>query len=164
MRRVWGASVAAACAVAIVLTACGGGGGGAPKREPSELGKEIGETYLTMIAELGVIVAGSEDPATLRPQVDALMTKYVEAFVALGRQREALASTDRQKCDTVAQTRMRQVPADTMEAIDAAADAGKAADAELGAHFDALRRITRYAAFDQLRNQLPDEAKRLGIQ
>jgi len=163
MRRVWGSCVAAACLALVVLAACNSGGGGAPKREPADLGKEIAETYLKMIDEVGVAMAATPDPAALHPQVDALKTKYIDAFVVLGRQRQALAPTDREKCDNVAQTRMRQVSTDILDAMDELAASCKETDAELAQHFAELRRLTRYASFDQLKTQLPDEAARLGI-
>jgi hypothetical protein len=58
---------------------------------------------------------------------------------------------------------MRQVSDETLQAIDAAATACKESDAELAKHFAELERLTRYANFDQLRTQLPDEAARLGV-
>ncbi len=151
-----------ALCVVLAVDACQGGGGAA-KRKPDELGTEVAQAYLRMMDELGAAVATSGDPATIHPLVDQLKAKYVDTFVALGRQREALAPNDREKCDSTAMSAMRQLADETLQAIDAAATACKQTDPELSKHFAEMERITRYSNFDQLRTQLPDEAARLGI-
>jgi hypothetical protein len=152
-----------ALCVVLSVDACQGAGAAAAKRKPDELGAEIGQAYLKMMDEVGAAVATSTDPATIHPLIDQLKTKYVDTFVALGRQREALAPNDREACDSTSMSQMRQLNEETLQAIDAAATACKASDPELAKHFAELERITRYANFDQLRTQLPDEAARLGI-
>jgi hypothetical protein len=152
------------CLVLAVSCQGGGAAAAAAKRDPAELGKDIAEAYLKMIDEVGVAVAAATDPATLRPAVDAIKEKYVARFVALGRQRDQLAPNDREACDSTARTKMMQVNTDALDAINAAAAACKASDPDLAKGFDELQRLTRYASFEQLRTQLPAEAKRLGIQ
>ena len=156
------------CGAALLVVALGhcgksGDGGGAAKRDPAELGREIGETYLAMMEDAAGAVAAAADPAALGPVVDGLTTKYAERFVALGRQREALGPSDREKCDGVAGTRMRGVAHDHLAAIDAAAAACKETDPALAKRVGDLRRMARYASFEQLRAQLPEEAARLGV-
>ena len=162
MARAWALCWVALCVV-LSVGACQGGGGAAAKRTPDDLGAEIGQAYLKMMEEVGAAVATGSDPATIHPLIDQLKAKYVDTFVALGRQREALAPNDREKCDSASMSLMRQVSDETLQAIDAAATACKESDAELAKHFAELERITRYANFDQLRTQLPDEAARLGV-
>jgi len=162
MARAWALCSVALCVV-LSVGACQGGGAAAAKRTSDDLGAEIGRAYLKMMDEVGAAVATSSDPATIHPLIDQLKAKYVDTFVALGRQREALAPGDREKCDTTAMSAMRQMSDETLQAIDAAATACKESDPELAKHFAELERITRYVNFDQLRTQLPDEAARLGV-
>ena len=137
--------------------------GGPPKRNAGDLGKEIGSTYLTMMAEVGERIAATTDTAALHPELDKLKEKYVAAFVELGRQRERLARDDREECDSASRTHMMQVPAETLDAIDLARAAAKEADPELYECLGDLQRLTQYATFDRLRAQRPEEAARLGI-
>ncbi|MBI5486418.1 MAG: hypothetical protein HY905_03710 [Deltaproteobacteria bacterium] len=148
----------------LVWAACkGGGDGGPPKREPGDLGKEIATTYLAMMAEIGGQVAAVKDTATLRPEMDKLKEKYIASFVALGRERERLAQDGRDECDSATRTHMRQVPDETLDAIDVAKAAAKEGDPELYRCLGDLQQLTQYATFDRLRTQLPEEAARLGI-
>ena len=149
--------------VVLALDACQGGGGATAKRKPDELGTEIGQAYLKMMGEVGEAVAASADPATIHPLIDQLKAKYVDMFVALGRQREALAPGDREKCDATAMSAMRQLADETLQAIDTAAASAKESDPELAKRFAELERITVYSNFSQLKTQLPDEAARLKI-
>jgi hypothetical protein len=161
------ACVACAAVVCLLLAAsCQGGGGAAAaqaKRDPGELGIEIGDTYLKMVDEVGATIAAGGDPVVLHPLIDALKEKYVAAFVALGKQREEFQPNDRASCDDTAQTRMRKVTSEALDAISTMAAAVKETDPDLAKHFTELQRLTRYTTFEQLRSQSPDEAARLGI-
>ena len=156
------------CAAAVCFlraVSCQGGGAAAAqaKRDPTELGNEIGDTYLKMIDEVGATIAAGSDPAALHPLIDAVKEKYVAAFVALGKQREELQPNDRTACDDTARTRMRKVTSEALDAISTTAAAVKEADPELAKRFGELQRLTRYTTFEQLRAQSPEEAARLGI-
>ena len=153
-------------ALGIAGVGCKGGedSGAAAKRNPEELGTEIGECYCKMMGELSAVVAAVAEPAALAPEVEQLKEKYVPQLVELGRQREALGPSDREACDRTARTRMMKVPDEQLEAVETAQSACKEQSPEVAKRFEELRRITRYASFEQLRTQLPEEAKRLGIQ
>jgi hypothetical protein len=151
-------------AFGITLAGCkSGSDAAAAKRNPQELGAEIGECYCKMMDELSAAVGEAAEPAALAPQVEQLKQKYVAQLVELGRQREVLAPNDREACDRTARTRMMQVSDEQLESVEAAQSACKEQDPELAKRLEELRRITRYASFEQLRSQLPEEAHRLGI-
>ena len=116
-----------------------------------------------MMAEVGERIAATTDTAALHPELDELKEKYVAAFVELGRQRERLAEGDREECDSASRTRMMQVPAETLDAIEVARAAAKEADRGVYECLGELQRLAQYATFDRLRALRPDEAARLGI-
>ncbi|NMC70854.1 MAG: hypothetical protein GYA57_12440 [Myxococcales bacterium] len=165
MARVSLVGVVVLSVLGIGLGSCQGGKeAAAAKRNPEELGAEIGASYCKLMEELSAAVGSGAEASAVAPLVAQLKEKYVREMVELGRQREALAPNDRERCDGVARTRMLKVPDEQLQALDTAQEALRAQDAELAKRLEELRRVTRYANFDQLRAQLPDEAKRLGIQ
>jgi len=87
----------------------------------------------------------------------------IELMVGLGREREALSAADRTTADRVLASRIAGVSPDLFKEY----QAGQAFYKEDKELFDLIADfniITQYANFDLLKKQLPEEAKRLGIQ
>jgi hypothetical protein len=58
---------------------------------------------------------------------------------------------------------MRQVSEETLDAVEAARNAAKGVAPELYKCLGELQRLAQYTSFEWLRAQLPDEARRLGV-
>ncbi len=87
----------------------------------------------------------------------------IELMVGLGRAREALPAGERAKAEAALSRRLAAVPADLSKEYQAgqAFFQGDRECCQLIADFNI---ITQYAHFDLLKKQLPEKAKRLGIE
>ena len=84
-------------------------------------------------------------------------------MVDLGREREALSPQDRAQADAVLRSRIFSVPSDLFKSYQDVQSAYQS-DRDLFNLIADFNIITQYAIFELLKKQLPDEAKRLGIQ
>jgi hypothetical protein len=159
------------CAVGLLLmVACGGSESAsttAPAADMSagELGDAIGATWSEAMQKLGALLESKPEAGAIQSQVQQLKEEYIGKLVELGRQREALGTSDKAQADQR-----------TAAALEAAGDEvwyasykslyqyysdGDLGFANLLASFNIL---TQYAEFELLRQQAPEEATRLGIE
>ena len=164
MKRTIGTAFVAAT---LFLAACGSDTGGneqpvptdppattvadtAPAAEdPAALGDEIGRIYVAGYGEVVTLLADLKD-------------SYIEQMVALGHRREALDAAERATVDARISSALFDVPDETFAAYQQAAT-DYAADTDVANLIADFNVIGQYANFDLLREQLPEEAARLGI-
>jgi hypothetical protein len=151
----------------LTLILCGcdkkGGGGEAPSN-PAELGKKIAADHQAMMKELDGILEGKPAPDALRPKIADLKKKYIQLHVASGKQRESLTPEDRQKCDGALRSALFSMDRETLKTLQAAVSEVRKQDNDLANELSSFNTLTQYAAYELLKKQLPEEAKRLGIQ
>jgi hypothetical protein len=146
--------------------ACGGkkkGGDEIPK-DPKKLGDKIGKDFAAGMKEAGKILEGHPPIDQVKPKIVALRDATIAKMVASGKVRESLEAAGKQACD---QAIMAAFGTLSREEFNVVADASKhyrASDNDFANMIVSLNTITQYANFDLLKKQLPDEAKRLGIQ
>ena len=129
---------------------------------PNEMGAEIGVIYLAVYGDVIAALADRPESAEATERMTTLKDGYIERFVALGQQREALDASGRATVDAAITSALMSLPGETLAEYQAAID-DYAADAELGELIRSFNIIGQYANFDLLREQEPDEAARLGI-
>jgi hypothetical protein len=130
---------------------------------PKDLGELISRTYIEMIDEVRPFVESRPEPAQLQPRLEGIKARYIETFVAYGRQREAMSESDRALVDSAALVYLSaNGPTEVDWANEATADYEDSYP-ELGATLGEINILSQYAYFDLLRQQSPDEAARLGI-
>jgi len=134
----------------------------APTATPAELGDQIGEVYLAAYDDLIALLADRPEAATIAADLAALKERYIQEFVALGREREALGAADRASVDARITAALDRLPPATYEAYQQAY-ADYSGDLEVANLIAAFNIIGQYANFDLLRQQAPDEAERLGL-
>ncbi|MEW6210764.1 MAG: hypothetical protein AB1631_20535 [Acidobacteriota bacterium] len=69
-------------------------------KTPEELGKKIGDDYWNMMDEVKAMVAPRPSIDELRPKLKALKDKYIDRFVAYGKQRQAMSQQERSTVTT----------------------------------------------------------------
>jgi hypothetical protein len=165
----------------LVVCACGGGSTGdatgseataepqappaAETATPAELGNQAAELYAKALGEVVDLMKGQPPAAELQPKVEALKERYVTQLVELGKKREALSEADRKTFDLNLRIHIGDVPSEVFTAYsEGQQHYQQAGDSDLANLISDFNIITQYANFDLLKQQAPDEAKRLGIE
>ncbi len=130
-----------------------------------ELGAEIGAVYVEALAKVTTALDGGPEVATVKDQVQQLKDGYVKRLVVLGAAREALSTSDRAKVDSKIVAALEAVGSEPWYAdYNAAWQKYSAQDSEFGNLIAAFNVIGQYANYELLKQQLPEEAARLGIE
>ena len=132
--------------------------------DPAEnLGKKIGSSYIETLKQVVAMLKDKPAAADAKAMLSDMKTWTIELMVGLGKERESLSIADRAEVDRVLSNRIAAVPADLFKDYQAG-QAFYKDDKELFHLIADFNIITQYANFDLLKKQLPEEAKRLGIQ
>jgi len=127
------------------------------------LGKKIGSSYIETLKQIVAILKDKPAAADARAMLSDMKAWTIELMVGLGREREALSIAERATVDRILSNRISSVPVDVFKDYQAGQALYKD-DRELFNLIADFNIITQYANFDLLKKQLPEEAKRLGIQ
>lgn len=131
--------------------------------DPAEnLGKKIGSSYIETLKQVVAMLNDKPAAADARAMLTDMKNWTIELMVNLGKEREALSVADRAKVDQVLSNRIAAVPSDLFKGYQEGQSYYKD-DRELFNLIADFNIITQYANFDLLKKQLPEEAKRLGI-
>ena len=127
------------------------------------LGKKIGSSYIETLKQIVAMLNDKLPAADAKAMLSDMKNWTIELMVGLGKEREALPATDRATVDRVLSSRITGVSPDLFKEYQAG-QAYYKDDKELFNLIADFNIITQYANFDLLKKQLPEEAKRLGIQ
>jgi hypothetical protein len=120
------------------------------------LGREIGETYLTLLEDAQALVELNLPAEQLRPALGRLRDDYRVRFANLGCVREELAASEKQAVERAAADYI-----DSAGPLDAGwlrqATARYSADAEVVTLLTDVQALQVYAFFDQLEETRPGE-------
>lgn len=131
---------------------------------PEELADAIMTTYREAIGEVVTLTAGMPDAESIYDDAVALKEKYVQKFVAYGKQKAAMSEADRSTVDSKLRIGMSSFYGDpTFKAYMEATNAYISTHRELHKTLADFNVITQYADFELLRKQSPKEAERLGV-
>lgn len=131
---------------------------------PRALGEAIGKTYQEMLAEFATLVDGNPEPATVSEKVADLKGRTVQKMLAWGRLRDVLAAADRKVVDAATLSTLKRTDKAHWQAFTDATNHYRTLDNGLANTIASLNIVTQYAAFELLKEQSPDEARRLGIE
>jgi len=165
--------------LALLFSACGGGENSEEAREieaqvadapakkelsPQEIGDTVGDLYWNAMNDIIELLKDKPDASAVKPKVEELKESYVQKLVELGKFRENLNEADKRMVDS----RMRQ------KVYSASKQSWYSTFNEVQQHYFSNREfhkivisfnvITQYAAYELLKKQEPEEAKRLGIE
>jgi hypothetical protein len=171
---VWAALIAA---LLLAGTACGkkegpasasapaGGPSARPAPEPGPaeaLGQKIAAAYFTTLERVADMLKDRRPAEDLKPMLLGLKTGTIDIMIGLGREREALSSKDRAVVDRILANRITLLQTDLLKRF-REGQANYRENAELFKLIASFTDVARYADFDLLKQQLPEEAARLGI-
>ena len=156
------------CGPSVQQKASTAGGSVAPsgvggRGTPQEIGAAVSAAYEEAMIEVTGLLDLRGSAASLRPKVEQLKEKYVARLVTLGKRREALAREGRAVVDAAIAKGLQELPADLCAAFGEGQAYYHSQDLELGNLIASFNIITRYANFDLLRSQEPEEVERLGL-
>jgi len=127
------------------------------------LGKKIGSSYIETLKQVVAMLNDKPPAADAKAMLADMKNWTIELMIGLGKEREALSVVGRAKVDMVLSNRIAATPADLFKEYQAG-QAYYKDDRELFQLIADFNIITQYANFELLKKQLPEEAKRLGIQ
>jgi hypothetical protein len=137
---------------------------GAPTT-PDALGQQIGALYVQALSEVTDLLRDKPAPAQVSASVERLKETYVRQLVELGRAREALDASGRAGVDAAIRAKVDAIAGEPWYAnYGEVTQHYLAQDADLHALVVSFNVIGQYANFDLLREQEPDEARRLGVE
>jgi hypothetical protein len=129
-----------------------------------ELGVQIGTIYVGSLRDVALMLKDKPDAATVRGQVEQLQNDTITRLVELGKAREAMSTSDRAKVDSKINAALTAAGSeDWYTTYNEVWKHYSTADSEFANLVAAFNVIGQYANFDLLKQQLPDEATRLGI-
>lgn len=127
------------------------------------LGQKIGSSYLETLKQVVAVLKDKPAAADAKAMLKDLKSGTIDLLVGLGKEREAMSAGDRAVVDMILSNRIAGIPADLFKEYQDG-QASYKDDSELFNLIADFNIITQYANFDLLKKQLPEEAKRLGIQ
>ncbi len=127
------------------------------------LGNKIGSSYIETLKQVVAMLQDKPAASDARAMLADMKAWTIELMIGLGKEREALPAGERAAVDRVLSNRIASVPADLFKDYQEG-QANFRDDKELFDLIADFNIITQYANFDLLKKQLPEEAKRLGIQ
>jgi hypothetical protein len=134
------------------------------KMTPDEMGVAVSELYVSAMSDLNKLLEDDPPASEVAPKIAALKEEYVQKLVEYGKKREGLTVDDKPKMDLAIRLGLNdvydnQVYTSYSEAVNDYFD-----DNEVRDLLSSFNILTQYANFDLLREQEPDEARRLGIE
>ncbi|MFH1198131.1 MAG: hypothetical protein V1720_20685 [bacterium] len=132
---------------------------------PNEISIAIVDIYIEAMTKVTELVKGNPAAAEVNPKIQELKDKYVAKLVELGKVKEKLSPADKSMIDNKIWLGIGRLSPDVMKEFSAAVTYYIGKDEGNKTHFliSSFNIITQYADFELLKKQLPEEAKRLGI-
>jgi len=134
-------------------------------KNPDDYAEEVFEVCNKSMIRLYLLVGGMPDiNDSIRYEVKLIRDKAIEELVYLGKAREKMNKPARDGCCEKLEQKLPMIsrPA-SAGLLDVAVPHYRAIDISFANELDAFSKLEIYARFELLREQLPEEAKRLGI-
>lgn len=132
---------------------------------PDELGGEIGALYVRALSDVTELLREKPAASQATASVRQLKETYIQQIVELGRAREALDASGRAVVDAEIRVRIEAVAREPWYATyNDVVQHYLTQDEELHDLVVSFNVIGQYANFDLLKQQEPDEARRLAVE
>jgi len=140
----------------------------AKNKTADELGidyaNESYKLYIESLKEVTALIKDKPEPTAVKEKVAELKETYIKKFVEIGKKREALDESAKQKYNmTLVASLGNALNDDGFKAYQEAIQPYFATDQEFYKLINSFNIITQYVDFTLLKQQEPEEAKRLGI-
>ncbi len=130
---------------------------------PENLGRKIGSSYVLTLEQVVAIMRDKLPADQVKTMFKDMKAGTIDLMVGMGKEREAMPVEDRAVVDRILSDKISGISTDLFKQYQDGQTFYKD-DAELFNLIADFNIITQYANFDLLKKQLPEEAKRLGIQ
>ncbi len=132
---------------------------------PAELGGEIGALYVRALSDVTELLRERPTASQVTASVRQLKETYIQQLVELGRARESLDVPERAAVDAAIRTKIGAITGESWYATyNDVVQHYLTQDEGLHELVVSFNVIGQYANFDLLRQQEPDEAKRLAVE
>ncbi|MBN2362849.1 hypothetical protein JXL83_01820 [candidate division WOR-3 bacterium] len=132
---------------------------------PKELGEEIGSVYLKALEDVTDLIKDKPDAEEIRPAVEELKEANIQILVELGKLREAMNPSDRGLVDIAIMGKLDSLSkVEWYTTYTTVISEYASTNRDFYDLLSSFNIIGQYANFDLLKNQEPEEAKRLGIE
>lgn len=142
----------------LLVSACGGG------TDPQTLAEEVVATWSGAMERLVSLLQEKPEVAAVEAQVQTLKEDTIQDLVALGRQRETLTELDKGKVDSLEWSTIQTLADEPWySSYNDIWNYYSGVDLEFANLLASFNTLTQYSDFELLRQQLPEEATRLGV-
>jgi len=134
---------------------------------PETLGDKIGTSYIEMMTELNTILKAKPEIEELKTQIAELKEKYIAIFFDYGKYREEMTDDNQALVDDATVSKFMEfmeLDRTMYDYYTTAVSEYQELDYDLGSELASFNTLSQYAFYELLKKQLPDEAKRLGLQ
>lgn len=172
------ARIVAPLAALVIAVACGGGddaadGTGGPSEAtpsatagagPEALADQMVADYVEMTEAYVDLLEQDLPPAALATEIADLKDEYIDRFVDIGYQREAMSDDEVAAFNSQALSGIFALEFDHQDMVnEVLAELNAAGESDLASEINSLNILTQYAQFELLWDQEPDEAERLAL-
>lgn len=131
---------------------------------PAEIGGRVGDLYVNAIKDIIDLLKDKPEPSDVESQAVELKENYIQKLVELGKLREQLSISDKGMLDSALRQKVYSVSSQPWYATFNEIQMHYFSNREFHKIILSFNIITQYAAFELLKKQEPEEAKRLGIE
>ena len=158
-------------AAGFLFSACGdattesGPAGEVTDVNAESLADAVVQTWSDCMQQLVALLEDRPEASAVMSDVQALKESTIQSFVALGHQRETLSDSDKAEANALELAALQELADETWYVSYNDLWSHYAADdLEFGNILAAFNILTQYSDFELLKQQLPDEAARLGVE
>ncbi len=127
-------------------------------------GQAVTDTWAQTMQQLVAILEDKPEVSSATPQVEALKESTIQTLIGLGRHRETLSAADRARADSLEWSTFYALTEESWyPAYHELWQYYQGLDLEFANLISGFNILTQYSDFTLLRQQLPDEAVRLGV-
>jgi len=141
----------------------GGDKAAAAAESPKDLGAAAAKIYVDTVTKVTAALEKKPSVDDARKAVTELLDAAKKSLVEIGKKREAMKAGDRSNFDRAMMKGMRGVSGETFSKFGKLQMEYQKQDSKLGTLIAEANIITQYAAFELLKKQKPEEAKKYGI-
>jgi hypothetical protein len=133
--------------------------------DPETLSNAVIEVWSQSMQALVTLLEAKPEVSAVKAEVQTLKEAAIQSLVALGRQRETFSDADRARVDSLEWVALEDLAGETWyTSYNSLWSYYSGADLEFGNLIAGFNTLTQYSDFGLLKQQLPEEAARLGVE